>query len=198
MARATSDAANDARRLSLVLLASAALALTACNRPDRDRTTQAPPGVRNPTALTAPIVTASAPPAPAQRGDVAPNANDAAPGTDASVALADAAKASPLPPSKGGTMDAQQANVRAQEAAAKAPDTASADAAKKEVLSAHAQAQDASANGSGGATARDTAANHPRHGGLTPGEASTAMPKAGQVNNHSSPALEKDSGRPGE
>jgi hypothetical protein len=31
---------------------------------------------------------------------------------------------------------------------------------------------------------------------LTAAEASTQMPKAGQANNYSDPALEKDSGRP--
>ena len=45
-------------------------------------------------------------------------------------------------------------------------------------------------------TAQDTAANSPRHGTLTAKEESTQMPKAGQVNNYSDPALEKDSGRP--
>jgi hypothetical protein len=44
-------------------------------------------------------------------------------------------------------------------------------------------------------TARDTAANNPRHGTLTKQEEITELPKAGQVNNHSSTALEKDSGR---
>jgi hypothetical protein len=44
--------------------------------------------------------------------------------------------------------------------------------------------------------AEDTSANHPRHGALTRQEESTQMPKAGQVNNYSDPALEKDSGRP--
>jgi hypothetical protein len=77
--------------------------------------------------------------------------------------------------------------VKAQDAAAAAPDTAAADAAKK----AGAQADDAAK-----ATARDTAANDPRHGTLTPQQESTEMPKAGQANNYSSTALEKDSGRP--
>jgi hypothetical protein len=39
-----------------------------------------------------------------------------------------------LPASKGGTPEQQRLQVSAQEAAAKAPDTASADAAKKRVL----------------------------------------------------------------
>lgn len=46
------------------------------------------------------------------------------------------------------------------------------------------------------ATTRDAASNDPRHGMLTPRQDSAQMPKAGQVNNHSSPALEENSGRP--
>ena len=71
------------------------------------------------------------------------------------------------------------------QAAANAPDTASADAAKA--------AATGSAPTSG--TARDTAANAPRTGTLTKEEESAQMPKAGQANNHSSPALETDSGK---
>jgi hypothetical protein len=47
----------------------------------------------------------------------------------------------------------------------------------------------------GSQTARDTEANSPRHGTLTKAEEVNESPKAGQVNNHSSTALEKDSGR---
>lgn len=39
------------------------------------------------------------------------------------------------------------------------------------------------------ATAKDTPANNPQ-GDLTKAEENTAMPKAGQANNHSSPALD--------
>ena len=170
---------------TVLVLAAATLALAACNRPDVNRATSTPPGVSNPTALTEPLVTLSAPPAPAERGPIPPNANAAAPGTDASIAFADTpahAKAN-LPPSKGGPPDAQARAVDAQEAAAKAPDTASADAAKL--------AMNGQPTGSGsGATARDSAANNPRHA-LTAEEASSQMPKAGQANNHSSPALDK-------
>jgi len=79
----------------------------------------------------------------------------------------------------------------AQEAAARAPDTATADAVKKDTTNS-VLASDSTA---GAPTARDTPANSPRHGTLTPQQESTELPKAGQVNNHSSPALEKDSGR---
>ncbi len=141
MARSTFDKTAASARIALVCLASTALALAACNRADRDRATQAPPGVDRPTALTAPIVTASAPPAAADRTAVAPHANVAAPGTDASIAFADAKTATPLPPGKGGTPERQKVNVSAQEAAAQAADTAAADAAKKRVLAASSPAR---------------------------------------------------------
>jgi hypothetical protein len=44
-------------------------------------------------------------------------------------------------------------------------------------------------------TARDSEANTPRTGTLTKQQEVNESPKAGQVNNHSSTALEKDSGR---
>jgi hypothetical protein len=74
-----------------------------------------------------------APPAPPERGPIPPNANAAAPGTNASEEFANE-QLDPLPkqPVKNGPD--QHLYVEAQEAAAKAPDTASADAAKREVL----------------------------------------------------------------
>jgi hypothetical protein len=73
------------------------------------------------------------PPAPPERSPIPPNANAAAPGTNASEAFANE-HLEPLPkqPLKDGPD--QHRYVEAQEAAAKAPDTASADAAKREVL----------------------------------------------------------------
>lgn len=176
---------------NLLVMAGVSLALAACNHADPNRTTSVPAGVNNPTAVVAPITTPSAPPAPALRTPVAPNANTMAPGTNATVAFANPDEqlaGAPLP-SKGGAPQRQATAVNAQEAAAKATDTAEADKAKKDVMS-----------GGGGermsGTAQDTAANSPRHGTLTAKEESTQMPKAGQVNNYSDPALEKDSGRP--
>ena len=175
--------------IALVAIATSAV-LAACNPPDANRTTKAPPGVDHPTAVTQPLTTPSAPPAPPMRDPVAPSANTAAPGTDASVAFAHEPNAAPAasPPPKGAAPDAQARNVAAQEAAAKAPDTASADAAKTEVKG---QADGLRVEGTG----TETSANSPRHGTLTKGEESTQMPKAGQTNNYSSTALEEDSGR---
>ncbi|HLX30103.1 MAG TPA: hypothetical protein VKV24_16615 [Casimicrobiaceae bacterium] len=175
--------------MNTLLLGGVALALAACNSQDSNRATSTPPGVAQPTAMVQPI-TGSAPPAPAERTPVAPNANDAAPGTNAALAFAsdDQFAGKPLP-SKGGAPDQQKQVVNAQDQADKAPDTAAADAAKKKAMSG------ADGKRMTGA-AEDTSANHPRHGALTAQEESTQMPKAGQVNNHSDPALEKDSGRP--
>lgn len=110
------------------------------------------------------------------------------------AASAELAAAMPSQPSKDGPD--QHMYVEAQWAAARAPDTALADAEKQRVLDAYARKNGAVQAPSG--TARDTASNNPRHGTLTKGEESTSMPKAGQVNNHSSPALEASSGRPSE
>jgi hypothetical protein len=176
---------------NLLVVAGTSLALAACNNADPNRTTSVPRGVNNPPAVVAPITTPSAPPAPAERTPVAPNANTMAPGTNAAIAFADANEqfAAPSLPSKGGAPKSQEQAVNAQQQAAQAPDTAAADKAKEEAVS----------GGNGKrmpGTARDTSANSPRHGTLTPQEESTQMPKAGQANNYSSPALEKDSGRP--
>jgi hypothetical protein len=170
------------------VFAGVALALAACNNADPNRTTSVPPGVKTPTALVEPIVSPSAPPAPALRGPVPANANDAAPGTNASVAFANETVTPAVKQaSKDGAPAMQAAAVAAQEAAAKAPTTAEADDAKQEMMTSESRKA---------GTAEDTAANSPRHGTLTAQEESTQMPKAGQVNNYSSPALEKDSGRP--
>ena len=174
-----------------LVLTGVTLALAACNNPDPNRTTAPPPGVRNPSAIVEPITTPSAPPAPDMRTPVAASANHAAPGTNAQVAFADANEqfAAPSLPSKGGAPSSQANAVNAQEQAAKAPDTAAADEAKEQAMDG--------ANGKRiPGTTQDTAANNPRHGTLTAAEASTQMPKAGQANNYSDPALEKDSGRP--
>jgi hypothetical protein len=172
------------------MLAGVAIALAACNSSDQNRTTSVPPGVNHPTALAENVTGPSAPPAPAERGPIPPHANADAPGTNASAAFAKPNE-EVMPkgqPSKGGAPQSQAQAVHAQEAAAAAPNTAAADAAKKQAMSS-----DKGLRMPG--TGEDTAANSPRHGTLTPAEESTQMPKAGQVNNYSDPALEKDSGR---
>ncbi len=166
-------------------------ALAACNRPDVNRTTSVPAGVKEAAAITAPVVTPSAPPATAERGPIPPNANAEAPGTNASVALATPPDV-PIAPGSKASIPGETDAAKAEDAAAVAPDTAAADAAKK---SAPTPGSGAPTARSDSPTARDTAANNPRHGTLTAAEESTEMPKAGQVNNHSSTSLEKSSGR---
>ena len=174
-----------------LLLTGVALALAACNSADQNRTTSVPPGVHNPTPLVEPNLGLSAPPAPPQRTPVPANANADAPGTNATIAF-NAPDEQYMPPgqaSKGGAPQSQAQAVDAQLAAAQAPNTAAADDAKEKAMTG-----DDGLRTPG--TARDTAANAPRTGTLTKAEESTQMPKAGQANNYSSPALEKSSGRP--
>lgn len=177
------------RPSNALVLAGVTLALAACNNPDPNRTTAAPPGVRNPTAIVEPITTPSAPPAPAERGPIPPNANAAAPGTNAQLAFAEPTEqfASSAPPSKGGAPKSQEEAVKAQAAAADAANTAAADAAKEEATSGGNGARTSG-------TARDTAASSARHGTLTAHEESTQMPKAGQANNYSGPSSGTTSG----
>ena len=165
------------------------LGMTACNRPDTDRTTSIPRGIDSATTLQDPTAGRGAPPAPPERGPIPSNANAAAPGTDATAAFAKEPELKdPTPPKEtGASAEEQQISSRALDAAVKEPDTASADAAKKAVTAS---------NTSGATTsARDTEANRPRSSAMTKDEEANQLPKAGQVNNHSSTALEKDSGR---
>lgn len=177
-------------RIALPLAAAASLlAIAACG--DVDRTTSIPRGADRVAVLNGVVgepTGLSAPPAPPERGPAPPNSSAAAPGTDAEAAFANRGRATTsytLPDN-----DPQLA-IQAQDAAVRAPDTASGDAAKQAVLASQAT----STNPGAGDTARDTSANSPRSGALTPREESTQMPKAGQANNHSSPSLEQDSGR---
>ena len=73
------------------------------------------------------------------------------------------------------------------------PASASADTPPAPTPSTHsgAPAPDAPAT----ATAKDTPANNPQ-GDLTRAEENTAMPKAGQANNHSSPAFDPSKAKP--
>jgi hypothetical protein len=172
-----------------VALVGMTFALTACNPPDNDRTTSIPRGIDPASTLQDPTAGPGAPPAPPERGPIPPNANAAAPGTDATAAFAQEPNLKdPAPPKDtGASAEEQQLSARALDAVVKEPDTASTDAAKKAVISGST---------SGAAeTARDTEANRPRSGSLTKDEEVNQLPKAGQVNNHSSTALEKDSGR---
>jgi len=174
------------RSLIAVAVVGATLSLAACNaRDSNDRTTSIP---RTVSAATANDPTAgySAPPAPRELGPPPADANKAAPGTDSEAAFADrpSFKDPPKQKGEGDSAEEQHLAVKAQEAAAKAPDTASADEAKKAVMS-----EGSSDSGQGSSSG-------PRSGTLTKDEETKQLPKEGQVNNHSSTDLEKDSGRP--
>jgi hypothetical protein len=189
--RASRTSHGDRMKASNVfMLASITIALAACNSADQNRTTSNPPGVaKSVPSLNVPLGM-SAPAAPPERGPVPANANAAAPGTNASVAFNEPNEQfmPKGPPSQGGAPQSQAQAVKAQEAAAAAPNTAAADAAKEQATTGNGLRTPG--------TGQDTAANSPRHGTLTAAEESTQMPKAGQANNYSDPALEKDSGRP--
>ena len=178
-------------KTSMIALALVGMtfALTACNRPDTDRTTSIPRGIAPASTLQDPTAGPGAPAAPPERGPIPPNANAAAPGTDATAAFAKEPNLKdPTPPKEtGASVEEQQLSARALDAAVKEPDTASADAAKKAVMASNTSGASESA--------RDTEANRPRSSTVTKDEEVNQLPKAGQVNNHSSTALEKDSGR---
>jgi hypothetical protein len=160
--------------------AAAAFALAACDSVD-DRTTSAEHGADRTAALQGPPVVLSAPVAEPDRTPPAPTANATAPGIDAAEALADKPAA-----------DAAEASGATAGGAASGGKTGTdGDAADDEVMT---DAEAAKVMGTT-ETARDTHLNNPRHGELTKEEEVKALPKAGQVNNHSSTALEKDSGR---
>ena len=149
--------------------------LAACGQDDR--TTSVPRGADAAAATVGEPSGPSAAPAPAERGPVAANANTMAPGTDASLVLA-----TPRSPTESMAPDNDpRLAERAQEAAARAPDTASADAAKRGVLESAATRSDATParNAQEGADRKET---------LTKGEEKNAMPKPGQANDHSTTA----------
>ena len=114
------------RSQSVIVLFSVALMLSACGQRDTSHTSSVNPSFQA-------NASDALPPAPPERGPIPPNANAAAPGTNASEAFAkEQLEPAPKQAPKDGAD--QHLYVEAQDAAAKAPDTASADAAKREVL----------------------------------------------------------------
>ena len=186
------------KTLIALAVVSTALTLNACNKPDRDRTVSVPGGVASAETVQTAPAGYSAPPAQPDMSPPGPNANHAAPGTDPNVTFADKPNfKDPSPqPERGGMAADEHRAVMAQDAANKAPDTASADEAKKAVMSGDSGQRE----GAGSSQSKDestrTTNDQPRHGTLSKGEESTQMPKEGQANSHSSTDLEKDSGRP--
>jgi hypothetical protein len=111
---------------SPIILVAVVLVLGACGQRDTNHTSSANPAFQA-------NASDALPPAPPERGPIPPNANAAAPGTNASEAFAkEQLEPAPKQAPKDGAD--QHLYVEAQDADAKAPDTASADAAKREVL----------------------------------------------------------------
>lgn len=154
-------------REKLTVLAAVVVLLGGCDGPDADH------AMSDRTTSTGAVTSFITPPAAPERGPIPPDANTAAPGTDASLAFAASSGEKPVkvPPSEGGAPEDQHVAVAAQEAAAKAPDTAAADAAKRKVYEEYAE------------------------GGIAGGEAeaSASMPMPGQANDHSNTALDQPS-----
>jgi hypothetical protein len=115
-------------KTSIVITIAAITLLSACGQ--RDTSHASNPTLKvNASDFAGPAV----PPAPPERGPIPPNANAAAPGTNASEAFANE-HLEPLPKQGPKNGPDEHLSVEAQAAAAKAPDTASADAAKQKVL----------------------------------------------------------------
>jgi len=124
---------------SLIALTAvgATFTMAACNAPNNnDRTTSLPRTVSAAVAANDPTAGYNAPPAPRDLSPPPANAIKAAPGTDSEAAFANRPNYKDPPPQKeiGDPPEAQHLAVMAQDAAAKAPDTASADEAKKAVM----------------------------------------------------------------
>jgi hypothetical protein len=122
--------------LIALTLVGTTVALAACNAPNNnDRTTSIPRTVSAASTIQDPTAGHDAPPAPRDLSPPPAGANKAAPGTDSAAAFAD--RPNYKDPSdekeKGSSAEEQHLAVKAQEAAAQAPDTASADEAKKAV-----------------------------------------------------------------
>ena len=125
---------------SLIALTAvgATFTMAACNAPNNnDRTTSLPRTVSAAAAANDPTAGHNAPPAPRDLGPPPANAIKVAPGTDSEAAFAGRPNYKDPSPQKeiGDPPEAQHLAVMAQDAAVKAPDTASADEAKKTVMS---------------------------------------------------------------
>src|SRR5205814_2103716 len=132
-----------------------------CNAPDNNDRTTSPRTVSPAAAANDPTAGYSAPPAQRELSPPPANAIKVAPGTDSEAAFANRPNYKDPPPQKeiGDPPEAQHLAVMAQDAAAKAPDTASADEAKKAVMA------EKGASGSG-----QPSGSAPRSGMLTKDE----------------------------
>src|SRR5690349_8226284 len=106
---------------SLIALAvvGATFAMTACNGPDRDRTTSIPSTASAASTIQDPTAGLSAPPAQRDLTPPSANANKAAPGTDPEAAFADKPNYKDPSPQKekGDSEEEQHRAVMAEDAA---------------------------------------------------------------------------------
>jgi hypothetical protein len=114
-----------------------ALALGGCNRPNTDADH---PNADYTTSLLSrmsaiDIERVTTPAAPPERGPIPPDANAADPATNASLAFANSSgEMSPVPaPGSDNTPEGEHLAALADDAAARAPDTAAGDEAKRKV-----------------------------------------------------------------
>ena len=165
---------------SKLIVIAVALVAGGCNRPAELTTPDQTTSLLQPKESVQPSLLA--PPAPAERGPIPPDANAAAPGTNASLAFTDsannAAEAAKLQPSNDNSPEAQRIAVAEEEAAARAPDTAAADAAK---LRAHEEY-------AGGRTPADALASAPVNTLPPVREETREMPSASEDRPTTSPA----------
>ena len=115
-------------RSTLVVIGAVVVVLSGCDHRDADYS------ISDPTTSTGSLITSPAAP---ERGPIPPDANAAAPGTNASLAFAENSGERSL--SKDDPPADQKVANAAQDVAAKAPDTAAADAAKLKVYEEYAQ-----------------------------------------------------------
>ena len=109
------------------------------------------------------------------------------------IVLGATACSDPPEPRATSTPPVTQATPPASASADTPPANVSADVPPAPTPSTHAGAPVPEAPAT--ATAKDTPANNPQ-GDLTRAEENTAMPKAGQANNHSSPAFDPSKAKP--
>jgi hypothetical protein len=161
-------------RSKLIAITAVALAVGGCQRPNVDH-----PRTDYTTSLlsrmsAAEIDAVTVPPAPAERGPIPPNANAADPATNASLAFASGTSS---PPTPDNSPDGEHAAVMAEEAAARAPDTATADEAKRRIYAEYA------ARGSVTANANDAGTNSSTNGSTANGATSNGATSNGATSN---------------
>ena len=165
-------------RSKLIVMTALALALGGCNRPDVDH-----PKTDYTTSLlsrmsAAEIDKVTVPPAPADRGPIPPDANAADPATNASLAFPNGSGGNSSAPAPDNSPDGEHAAVMAQEAAARAPDTAAADEAKRRIYEEYAARGSVAANANASSMNGSSQAPVAARSNGSSGNETTAAPNA--------------------